>query len=499
MLAQLRREVGISLSVQRLVDALEQGIASRAAREQELAGQVANKDAEAARLRAEINRLRQAHSASDKLSALHAADSESLQSQVRQLESASKWHAVMPHLLLHRAAERAAILSAAIPAAASPSAQLHRLQAEVDAQAQLVARLQAELGAQLASSTARAAELQDSFAAKVADMRRAHAERVAALEQQLAAAVASKATEQGDSALRQTSKTQSAELLRLQADAAAQHEAADELRAELARLHHQLDASRRENATLSAKVAAQEAELSRLTKAVTAAEAQAAEHAARAQELNTQLMKRSSHEGKGGGSMGGGGGAPGPPNGCLTDMSNMVAMMEGQLARLSDLIRTKDREVADLRGALTAGCEERRDLMQQLQAAELQQQQQQGGSAAAAGPRSPGSVGMGAPHSPTGVRQAAVASAAADFNLKLFLALDDRNSAVGASGSGQQVQGQGQAVKVVIAERRQNWRIGKEYQQGYKRVNDRLPKGRQWLHRAAEYRRGIDGRARNNA
>ncbi|KAJ9528944.1 hypothetical protein QJQ45_000488 [Haematococcus lacustris] len=41
--------------------------------------------------------------------------------------------------------------------------------------------------------------------------------------------------------------------------------------------------------------------------------------------------------------------------------------------------------------------------------------------------------------------------------------------------------------------------IGKEYQQGYKLVNDRLPKGRQWLHRAAEYRRGIDGRARNNA
>ncbi|KAJ9525649.1 hypothetical protein QJQ45_003321 [Haematococcus lacustris] len=41
--------------------------------------------------------------------------------------------------------------------------------------------------------------------------------------------------------------------------------------------------------------------------------------------------------------------------------------------------------------------------------------------------------------------------------------------------------------------------VGKEYQQGYKRVNDRLPKGRQRLHRAAEYRRGIDGRARNDA
>ncbi|KAJ9508358.1 hypothetical protein QJQ45_011877 [Haematococcus lacustris] len=41
--------------------------------------------------------------------------------------------------------------------------------------------------------------------------------------------------------------------------------------------------------------------------------------------------------------------------------------------------------------------------------------------------------------------------------------------------------------------------VGKEYQQGYKRVDDRLPKDRQRLPRAAEYRRGIDGRARNTA
>ncbi|KAJ9534164.1 hypothetical protein QJQ45_002165 [Haematococcus lacustris] len=103
-------------------------------------------------------------------------------------------------------------------------------------------------------------------------------------------------------------------------------------------------------------------------------------------------------------------------------------------------------------------------------------------------------------------------------------------SAAGASGSGQQVQGKGQAAKVVIAERRQvikaglrglveaalpdfspaqvdairigeskqrplelcRWDdlealppIGKEYQQGYKRLNDRLPKVKQRLHRAA--------------
>ncbi|GFH25904.1 hypothetical protein HaLaN_23947 [Haematococcus lacustris] len=41
--------------------------------------------------------------------------------------------------------------------------------------------------------------------------------------------------------------------------------------------------------------------------------------------------------------------------------------------------------------------------------------------------------------------------------------------------------------------------VGKEYQQRYKLVHDRVPKGRQRVHRAAEYRRGIGGRARNNA
>ncbi|KAJ9532231.1 hypothetical protein QJQ45_003869 [Haematococcus lacustris] len=38
--------------------------------------------------------------------------------------------------------------------------------------------------------------------------------------------------------------------------------------------------------------------------------------------------------------------------------------------------------------------------------------------------------------------------------------------------------------------------IGVEYQQRYKLVTDRLPKIRSRLHRAAEYRRGIDGQAR---
>ncbi|KAJ9508368.1 hypothetical protein QJQ45_011885 [Haematococcus lacustris] len=40
--------------------------------------------------------------------------------------------------------------------------------------------------------------------------------------------------------------------------------------------------------------------------------------------------------------------------------------------------------------------------------------------------------------------------------------------------------------------------LARECQQRYKLVDDRLPKVEQRLHRAAEYRRGIDGRARNN-
>ncbi|KAJ9520951.1 hypothetical protein QJQ45_014141 [Haematococcus lacustris] len=39
---------------------------------------------------------------------------------------------------------------------------------------------------------------------------------------------------------------------------------------------------------------------------------------------------------------------------------------------------------------------------------------------------------------------------------------------------------------------------GEQYQLRYKLVKDRLPKGRQRLHRAAEYRRGINARALNN-
>ncbi|KAJ9510616.1 hypothetical protein QJQ45_027500 [Haematococcus lacustris] len=41
--------------------------------------------------------------------------------------------------------------------------------------------------------------------------------------------------------------------------------------------------------------------------------------------------------------------------------------------------------------------------------------------------------------------------------------------------------------------------VGKEYQQSYKRVNDRLPKGRQRLHRAAEYRQAAGPSSSNSS
>ncbi|KAJ9510721.1 hypothetical protein QJQ45_027630 [Haematococcus lacustris] len=66
-------------------------------------------------------------------------------------------------------------------------------------------------------------------------------------------------------------------------------------------------------------------------------------------------------------------------------------------------------------------------------------------------------------------------------------------AAVQAEGQGQQVVRLGGPDLEALPS------LGKEYLQGYKRVNDRLPKGRQRLHWAAEYRQGIDGRARNNA
>ena len=55
----------------------------------------------------------------------------------------------------------------------------------------------------------------------------------------------------------------------------------------------------------------------------------------------------------------------------------MLAMMEGQLGRLSVIIRTREAEVTQLRQAVQDGCAERKELLMLLEQA--QQGAQQGG------------------------------------------------------------------------------------------------------------------------
>ncbi|KAJ9520623.1 hypothetical protein QJQ45_007497 [Haematococcus lacustris] len=71
----------------------------------------------------------------------------------------------------------------------------------------------------------------------------------------------------------------------------------------------------------------------------------------------------------------------------------------------------------------------------------------------------------------------------------------DTNSCLNFPRIGESMQ---RPLKLCSWTNRDRRSLPKEYQQRYKLVNDWLPKGRQRLHRAAEYRRGINGRAHNN-
>ncbi len=64
--------------------------------------------------------------------------------------------------------------------------------------------------------------------------------------------------------------------------------------------------------------------------------------------------------------------APIPEPAPVPDMSPMLEMMEAQLGRLSEIIRVREAEVTQLRMAVTAGCDERRGLQQQLAQAQEQ-------------------------------------------------------------------------------------------------------------------------------
>jgi chromosome segregation ATPase len=67
--------------------------------------------------------------------------------------------------------------------------------------------------------------------------------------------------------------------------------------------------------------------------------------------------------------------------------AGMLELMEGQLQRLSELLRSREEQVGALQAALLAGAEERRGLQQELAAARQQLPGQAAGATEAAVPR----------------------------------------------------------------------------------------------------------------
>jgi chromosome segregation ATPase len=278
------------------------------------------------------------------------------------------------------------VLSTAVPAAATPHGELLKLQAELDARGALVARLEAELSAQAAAASARAAELQDSFALKVADMRRVHAQQLAELEhgyqQQVASAQAMAVAGQQEAsadvqALKQQLQACNRELADTQSRLAAQQQASERLSMQLAQL--QADVGQATEDKLQAARTAQylRGEVDKLKAALSAAESRASS----AEEAAAVTRAGSSQ------------GAPAAAA-AAADMNAMVSMMEGQLARLSDIIRVKESEISELRLALTLGLEERRELVGQVQALQAKVQSA-GAPVAPKGEGSPWSVTSG--------------------------------------------------------------------------------------------------------
>uniref|UniRef100_A0A7S3R455 Uncharacterized protein n=1 Tax=Dunaliella tertiolecta TaxID=3047 RepID=A0A7S3R455_DUNTE len=334
---------------------LQEQLQKRERTESDLRGILANKDAEAARLRAEVNRLRQAFSKADGLHEAHASEMQDLQAQLHQAQQASK------------ASERQALLTSSAPAASTAQGEVHRLRAQLDASTAENARLEAELGKQGASAAARLTELQDSYTAKIADMRRVHREQLSVLEES--------ARQQ-----QQEQQQQGAEGAQLRA-----------LQAEVAALKQQAVAHKSEMAALEGRLATEQQAVVRLTRQLEDARSSAAgvqqQHAQEVEVLRTARADAEAHAAEAQRQLQAKGqGSPAADDG----MAAMLSMMEGQLARLVDTIRAKDAEVgardaelAALRHAVTSGCEERRELAMQLEKAQAR-------AAAAAAPAGAG-------------------------------------------------------------------------------------------------------------
>ncbi|GAX83037.1 hypothetical protein CEUSTIGMA_g10463.t1 [Chlamydomonas eustigma] len=305
-----------------------------------------DKDSENVRLRAEINRLRQALNLSQTAQTAHDKELQSLQQQLQAVNTLNKAH------------ERQSVLSAANAATGSPRAETVRLQAELEGQMALVSRLEAELSSHQSSAAARISELQESFTVKIQGMRQSHQEQLAARER--------------DASSREASFQEKISTLTLQLGGKM---------AQIAHLEDEIAELRRSSTSAEAalskerqRVSQLETDIKVLGQRLTEQSKVSSEVAERLAEkvavpaLGTGRTSTGGPERSTGGNRESGGGID------QSGLKDMLTMMEGQLGRLSEMIRHKDTEIAALRKTVQSGCDERRELQQQLARANQQEQ-----------------------------------------------------------------------------------------------------------------------------
>ncbi|KAF6260212.1 hypothetical protein COO60DRAFT_916411 [Scenedesmus sp. NREL 46B-D3] len=294
--------------------------ACRSIAERALRRVVANKDAEAVRLQSEIARLRHAQAATD---------------------AAGRAAAPLPAL---DAAGRQLLLDAAVAASEKPIAAVLQLQSEAAACQARISTLEAELAAAAADNSSRLAEQQKAFLAKLEQLRQVHA-------QQLAAAAGAKASAK-DSSEQQQVQLQALEQVLVESKQ--QHE---QQQVVIAALQQQLAGMQsHSNGSAAQKEYRQVSSMHTLGASQhpvpTAGSAQAdSGNANKAVEQAADSLASKAA-------------------GSAADRAgNDVAalqLMEGQLVRLSGIIRSHQEEIAQLRQALMASCAERQQLQQQL-------------------------------------------------------------------------------------------------------------------------------------
>ena len=253
---------------------------------------------------------------------------------------------------LNSAFERQAIISSTHASIDTPLAETIRLQSSLEGQSLIVQSLEAELASNATVSAQRLTALQDSFAAKVQGMRASHQEQVEAVKKE-----AREKEAVLEARIRELTKRE------------------EELRAQLSELSkREKERELIKGSTLEEPSATSAALLEEWKERAVAA-------SARVEVLEIELERTREREKQPAEAPP----APQPSAAPSIDHEALMAMMEAQLGRLSEIIRQRDGEVASLRQAVTLGLEERRVMQRELAAAEERAQQHASASASSPG------------------------------------------------------------------------------------------------------------------